>query len=208
MDFDLAPDWLTPHLTDDMTLADWRDADLLGDITADAFQNDPINLWAFRKIDGMRATFTAMAKHVYGKRGFCHQIDGQAATMWAMSDASLDLPSRMMPVLSYHIIRHGGLGALKRGLDIEKAMERKHPKKPHLYLFTIGVRHGAQGKGLGRRILSPVLKACDTKGVPVYLESSNPDNHGFYSALGFKQMELFHPVPGCPLMEPMWRDPK
>src|SRR3546814_6205956 len=74
-----------------------------------------------------------------------------------------------------------------------EAMERHHPQFPHAYLFTIGVRPAARGKGMGGKLFRPVLDACDRAGVPAYLENSNPDNTSFYRAQGFERVTMIQP---------------
>ena len=78
----------------------------------------------------------------------------------------------------------------------------------HAYLFSIAVRPGAQGKGLGRKLIAPVLAACDRLGVPAYLENSNPANAGFYGSLGFVVCGEIRPTPDAPALLPMVREPR
>ena len=87
-------------------------------------------------------------------------------------------------------------------------MARRKPKAPHVYLFTIGVARAARGKGLGRRLLAPVLAACDVAGLPAYLENSNPLNTPLYEGAGFRTLEVFAPAPGAPPLAAMWREPR
>ncbi len=84
-----------------------------------------------------------------------------------------------------------------------------HPNYPHAYLFSIGVRRAAQGTGLGRKVIAPVLDACDRAGLPAYLENSNPANTGFYASCGFApQGDPIHPEPDSPPLIPMVREPR
>ena len=102
-----------------------------------------------------------------------------------------------------------GPGAVKRGIRTGEAMEARHPAFEHAYLFSIGLRPAARGKGLGRRLIQPVLGACDRSGVPAYLENSNPANTGFYNACGFVQMgDPILVEPGAPPLVPMLREPR
>jgi len=64
-------------------------------------------------------------------------------------------------------------------------LESKHPKTPHHYLAFLGVDPDAQGRGLGTKVLRPVLERCDVEQVDAYLESTNPKNHAFYRRQGF-----------------------
>ena len=104
-------------------------------------------------------------------------------------------------------VRHGTPGAIRRGMAVGKLMEQWHPQQPHLYLFSIATRQSARGKGVGKALITSVLAACDSAGIPVYLENSNPANTGFYRAHGFERMGLFEVGEGGPVMEPMWREP-
>ncbi len=184
---------------------DWR---RLGGIIAEAFAEDPVNLWVFGNTGPMAPVFSTLARSIYLPRGFCHLKGDDGATMWTPSDASLDMPILPTLALVSALMRHGSNGAVKRALGAGEAMKREHPKAPHVYLFAIGTRKAARGKGLGKQLISPVLDAGDRKGLPCYLENSNPANTGFYRSRGFEHMKLFEPGPGGPPLEAMWREPR
>jgi ribosomal protein S18 acetylase RimI-like enzyme len=186
------------------TAADWRQ---VGDITAEAFAADPVNLWVFGNAAPMKPVFSALAKHVYLKRGICHISGDEGATMWSHSSANREAGALGMMGIVYALMTKGTKGAAKRGMTIAETMAREHPKAPHMYLFTIGTRKAARGKGLGKTLISPVLEAADKAGLPCYLENSNPANTGFYRSRGFERMKLFEPGPGAPVLEAMWREP-
>jgi GNAT superfamily N-acetyltransferase len=54
----------------------------------------------------------------------------------------------------------------------------------HWHLFVVGVDPIAQGRGLARPLLAPVLEAADRNGHPCYLETAQPANVGLYAHLG------------------------
>lgn len=184
---------------------DWRQ---LGDITAEAFADDPFNLWLFGSGRALRPLFRIMARDIYLKEGFCHIHGDEAATMWATNESNLGFPNLSLFQLMAAQMIHGTKGSMKRGMAAGAAMEKHHPKEPHVYLFTIGTRKAARGKGLGKAMMNPVLTAADTVGLPVYLENSNPANHGFYSSFGFEKIDEFSVLDDSPPMAPMWREPR
>lgn len=197
------------ELGDGLTQAGPSQARQLGDITADAFRNDPFNRWLFGNFAGIRHLFQLQARAIYAKRGFCYRMGDEGACMWMLpgGDASFSLWNYV--TFAIPTLRHSGRGALQRGIQTGQAMDARHPKFEHAYLFSIGVRPQAQGKGLGRRLIQPVLEACDRTGTPSYLENSNPANTAFYHSCGFEQSgEPIHPEPGSPPLVPMVRQPR
>ncbi len=202
------PETLDIRLPDGMqagTPQDWR---RIGAITAEAFSEDPVNLWIFGGTAPLAPVFSTLARSVYLRRGTCHLVGDAGATMWSHSSADRELPLLSMLGLVASVMGKGAKGAVKRALGASAAMAREHPKAPHMYLFTIGTRKASRGKGLGKQLMAPVTEAADRAGLACYLENSNPANTGFYRSRGFERVKLFEPGPGGPPLEAMWREPR
>jgi GNAT superfamily N-acetyltransferase len=76
---------------------------------------------------------------------------------------------------------------------------RLHPTYPHWYLETMGVDPAAQRKGIGGRLLEPVLEIADGDGVDCYLETADPRNADYYERHGFVvENPAMQVVPGGP----------
>ncbi|WP_370034866.1 GNAT family N-acetyltransferase [Qipengyuania mesophila] len=185
------------------------DARRLGAITADAFRADPFNLWLFGRFAGIRNLFHLQARRIYAPRGYCYTLGDEGACMWMLpgGDASFSLGD--YAAFAIRTVVTCGAGAVRRGIRTGEAMETRHPDFEHAYLFSIGVRPSAQGKGLGRKLIQPVLDACDRAALPAYLENSNPANTGFYMTCGFEPLgEPILPEPDSPPLQPMVRQPR
>ena len=186
----------------------------LAAITADAFSEDPFSNWLHRHQKYRQEVFAILARYVYAPRGFCQiyreggQGKGLAAAMWMLPGGSFEEPLRGRVALATALWKDGRTAAVRRGLAAGKAMASHHPKEPHAYLFTVGVASAGRGRGLGRRLIEPVLDACDATGTMAYLENSNPANQRFYQSLGFESVTIFHPLPGSEPLEAMRRDPR
>jgi ribosomal protein S18 acetylase RimI-like enzyme len=87
-------------------------------------------------------------------------------------------------------------------------MEGKHPKDPpHWYLAVLGVEPASQGRGLGSKLMHPVLERLDADGVAAYLEASTPRSRALYERHGFEVTGEMHlPANGPPIWL-MWREP-
>jgi GNAT superfamily N-acetyltransferase len=88
------------------------------------------------------------------------------------------------------------------------AIEKKHPHEPHYYLMGLGVEPDLQGRGLGTKLMAPILERCDRDGIPAYLESSKEINVPLYERNGFKVTEQMTVPNGGPPIWLMWRDPQ
>jgi len=83
-------------------------------------------------------------------------------------------------------------------------VEARHPRDPHVYLPLLGTDPEHQGSGVGSTLLAPVLRMCDARGLPAYLESSKEDNIPFYRRHGFELLEPIR-IPSGPTVWPMKR---
>ena len=59
------------------------------------------------------------------------------------------------------------------------------------YLSIIGIHPDHQGKGLGKSLISPVLKKTDALNIPTFLETFTPRNMRFYEKLGYRSAASF-----------------
>jgi ribosomal protein S18 acetylase RimI-like enzyme len=85
---------------------------------------------------------------------------------------------------------------------------RLHPSGRHWYLEVMGVEPFAQRRGLGGRLLTPVLELADRDRVDCCLETSDRANIRFYERHGFEVVDDALPlVPGGPTHVAMRRTP-
>jgi ribosomal protein S18 acetylase RimI-like enzyme len=181
------------------------------EVLARAFEEDPFVRWFVRSderhADGMRAFFELAVHHMTLPYGECWVTDGvQGAALWCPpTQWSLGLAGklRLMPQFA----RAAGLFRLPRVFFATNPITDAHPKGPHYYLFILGVDPPAQGRGLGRALLAPVLAKCDAERTPAYLETSKEDNLRFYESLGFT-VAGEHTIPRGPPVWFMRREPE
>lgn len=64
--------------------------------------------------------------------------------------------------------------------------EMQHPGDEHWVLEALGIRPEAQRRGLGTRLMNPVLRKADSEGIYCYLETSDPANIAYYGRFGFE----------------------
>ena len=82
-----------------------------------------------------------------------------------------------------------GAAAANRFFSVLSAIDPYHQTDvpaDHWYVHVLGVEPAAQGLGLGRALLAPVLEEARRDRLPCYLETAQPRNIAFYQHLGFR----------------------
>jgi GNAT superfamily N-acetyltransferase len=89
------------------------------------------------------------------------------------------------------------------------AVGRAHPAQPYWYLEAVGVDPAVQGRGVGTRLLQPVLDIADRARLPCYLETDTEPNVRWYQGLGFEVRTAdVQFTPGGPRFWTMLRPPR
>jgi ribosomal protein S18 acetylase RimI-like enzyme len=71
---------------------------------------------------------------------------------------------------------------------------KAHPGGRYWYLQAMGVHPRAQRRGVGKRLINPVLAEADDAGLPCYLQTSDPANIDYYRRFGFELVQPNIPV--------------
>jgi len=168
---------------------------------AEAFADDPVWNWMLPAFERKRRLFAVLLRHAVPK-GHVYTVEGlDAVTIWS-PPGEWKLPASAMLRQALPMIYAAGSG-LPRLLGRLGEIEKLHEVVPqkHWYLDFIGTSHSARGKGLG----SALLEDGFSHGLPVYLESSNPRNLGFYKRHGF-QVTAEPAMKAGPPQWTLWRD--
>ncbi|MBV9876322.1 MAG: GNAT family N-acetyltransferase [Verrucomicrobia bacterium] len=172
-----------PEMTDDTA-----------DVLARAFVTNPLNIAVFGvdQVSANQAFFRGGLRVMRGRKlvaldgariiGFIHWVTSPRCQV-SIPEKLTMLP-RMIPEFG-----------LQRSLRISSwlATWSKHdPKDPHCHLGPIGVDPHAQGRGIGRRLMSLYCEDLDRTTTAGYLETDRPQNVAFYQRFGF---EVTHEMP-------------
>lgn len=103
-------------------------------------------------------------------------------TLWRMLRTGLGL---QRAVISFSPVTRQRVLAV---LDYMDEIHKRQAPGPHWYLWLVGVEPDAQGRGIGSRLIQPVLTRADKEGLPCYLETQTESNVAFYQKRGFEVM--------------------
>jgi ribosomal protein S18 acetylase RimI-like enzyme len=85
-------------------------------------------------------------------------------------------------------LRMGPAAFLRFSAYIDFSSKLREEKSPdsYWYLWVLAVDPSYQGKGVGGRLIRPVLERADASGTACYLETENAKNLAFYERHGFR----------------------
>jgi len=194
------------------TLAGPGDLDAVVDDLSDSFAGDRMFEWFLRsdsRRDAGRRRFFDELLRVVGrdKMRIDRPAHGGAAAVWLPFEAVGPVPLIEELRLAPMILAATGLSRVGRLLALQNALESRHPKRPpHAYLWFLGVRREAQGRGIGSCLLRVACRRLDAARMPAYLETQNERNVALYRRHGFEVTSEFHARRDSPPMWTMWRE--
>ena len=80
----------------------------------------------------------------------------------------------------------GGPRIAFRFAQVDAYMRGAHLRRPHYYLFMIGVDPSEQGKGHGGVLLRRLNELADSERVECYLETDRQENVALYERFGYR----------------------
>jgi GNAT superfamily N-acetyltransferase len=184
------------------------DVEHAADILSAASENDPFVAWMFPESQSrrrrVRQIFLLFVLSRFQVDRHCYIADHGAAVWVAPGAWKMSTWQELQAIPG--LARTAGR-SLPRALYGGAVLEQHHPEEPlHWYLEAMGVAPGYQGRGIGSRLVEPMLERCDAESWPAYLETANARNLGLYERLGFRVSEDFQLRRG-PRMWTMWREP-
>ena len=100
-----------------------------------------------------------------------------------------------------------GVPAWRRRRALGPLLAALSPPHPCWRLDSIGVDPSTQRGGVGTALISHMLPRIDAEGLPAFLDTSQPDNLGYYERFGFRVTAESTLPNGIPLWG-MTRDPQ
>ncbi|GAA3124937.1 GNAT family N-acetyltransferase [Streptosporangium carneum] len=177
---------------------------------ARAFADYPYTLWTVQAEDRherLRGLYTLFVAEFSASLGGVWVTDDCAAV------ASWLPPGVVGPDEAFQE-RHGATIVELMGDRLPAAMaaaeivDPMRPAEPHWYLASMGTHPDWQNRGLGSRVLEPVLSRCDAEGVPAFTETATEANVRFYRRAGFDVVAEAELPDGGPRLWFLYRRPE
>ncbi|WP_147332006.1 GNAT family N-acetyltransferase [Geodermatophilus marinus] len=179
------------------------DAEEVGEVLAEAFEDHPWIRWAFGERpsrDRLAALYRLDAGVAGAERRatWVAEQDGAvvAAACWTRPDAP-ELSPATEELLSTQVPRLIGDRA-ERLAEADDCVARLLPAERHWFLGCVGTRPRWRGRGLATSLVAAGLADVDAQGAIAVLETSSAANVRLYERLGFVVRAELDPPGGAP----------
>ncbi|MEW1546108.1 GNAT family N-acetyltransferase [Streptomyces tsukubensis] len=175
---------------------------------ARAFGTDPMMRWFFPDDASREETlgryFSTIFTRQYAVNAVCERT-ADAAAFWVPPEAQDKAVPDGETIRQLTELLGDRAGLFKEAVE---TAARHTPQEPHWYLALIGADPAAQGTGQGGALMRSGLAKADAAGLPVYLESSKPENLPVYEHFGFSVRHELELPGGGPKLWAMRREPR
>jgi ribosomal protein S18 acetylase RimI-like enzyme len=158
-----------------------------------AFQDDPLYRAVLPEAEKRRKLLFWLHDKMLR---YC-SLYGTMYSLPSLEGAACWLPPGQTEITIGRILRSGLIGMpLRMGpaaymrmsayMERSNELRRRNSPDAHWYLWVLGVDLPHQGKGIGGRLIRPVLEQADASGTVCYLETETERNLAFYARHGFR----------------------
>jgi GNAT superfamily N-acetyltransferase len=193
----------------DFRIATEADVETVTDTIRLAFLADPIWAPALSRPDGSTEHLQAFWRlYVEGGLRFSTVFmldDASAVAVW-IPPGETELSDEQESEL-YALIRENfSADFAAKEFELYDRIEAAHPRDvSHAYLCIIATHPDHRGQGIGQQLLAANLAHWDARGIPSYLESTNPANLHRYERAGYRAVGIVNAVLDDAIITTMWR---
>lgn len=162
-------------------------------VLAAAFEDDPLMRFAFpsrrQRMHGTQWLFRRSVEYGCRYGQVLSTPHAEAVAIWlGPVGTKLTLMRELRTGMIIAPFRLGIRSLLRLGAfdRVRNQLHEQCVAEPHAYLFVMGVHPAAQGRGLGSRVIRPMLERADRQGLVCYLETTNERNLPYFGRFGFE----------------------
>lgn len=177
---------------------DSSDFAIASDLLSVAFSHDPLmahflpeektaKLMALKKLGRALLNYARFYDSIYTTAG-----NPIGVAVWLPPEASEPNLSQLWQVIRSRLValpfymRWDRIGDFISFMATEIRLHEESATEPHWYLAMLGVSPEFQGKGIGGKLIQPVLQEADRTKMLCYLETSTAAAVRFYQRYGFE----------------------
>lgn len=185
------------------------DIDTVANIIALAFATDPVWGPALARADGstehLGAYWRPYVEGAVANESVFVTDDFSAVALW-VPPGGTELLDDGEPTLERIVADNLTPSAAEAWAELCERFDANHPHDdPHAYLSLLATHPDHRGHGIAQQLMADNLADWEARGIPAYLESTNPANDHRYERAGFRPIGAFDAVLDDARITTMWR---
>lgn len=180
-----------------------KDIKAIGKLIVEGFSEDPKMKYQLKNVERKQLILQSIAEsqvREFIEKGEVYTTDNYEGAILGYNSKKLDFNGFLQIIIACNndlkeVITEEEMATLiSNGQRLDKVDNPtwfNEMAEEYYHLMVIAVDKKFKGKGIFRKLISPLLKECDEKKIPILLETHNEDNIDIYKHFGFEIVKEF-----------------
>ena len=186
-----------------MVIAKYEDIEAIGKLILEGFVDDPKMEYQLRNLERKQYILKTIAEsqvREFLEKGEVYTVDNCTGAILGYNSKNVDF-NRFIEILTtmnnelLKILTEDEMQMLISASqdlsNVDNLMWLNEISGEYYHLMTIVIDKQFRGRGIFRKLISPLLKECDEKKLPILLETHNKENLDIYKHFGFQIVKEF-----------------
>lgn len=186
-----------------MEIAKYEDIEAISKLILEGFSEDPKMEYQLRNLERKQIILKSIAEsqvREFIDKAEVYTIDNCTGAMLGYNSKNIDF-NEFMEILAkmnnklVEILTEQEMKTLISTSEVLSEVDNitwfNEIPEEYYHLMTIVIDKQFKGRGIFRRLISPLLKECDEKKIPILLETHNDKNIDIYKHFGFDIVKEF-----------------
>lgn len=186
-----------------MEIAKYEDIEAISKLILEGFSEDPKMEYQLRNLERKQIILKSIAEsqvREFIDKAEVYTIDNCTGAMLGYNSKNIDFNGFMEILIKMNnklveILTEQEMKTLISTSEVLSEVDNitwfNEIPEEYYHLMTIVIDKQFKGRGIFRRLISPLLKECDEKKIPILLETHNDKNIDIYKHFGFDIVKEF-----------------
>lgn len=186
-----------------MSVAKYKDIEAIGKLILEGFSEDPKMEYQLRNVERKQYILKTIAEsqvREFLEKGEVYTVDNCTGAILGYNSKNVDINGfiEILTTMNNELLKiltedeMQTLISTSQDLSkVDNLMWLNEISGEYYHLMTIVIDKQFRGRGIFRKLISPLLKECDEKKLPILLETHNKENLDIYKHFGFEIVKEF-----------------
>ena len=186
-----------------MEIAKHEDIEAISKLMLEGFSEDPKMEYQLRNVERKQYILKTIAEsqvREFLEKGEVYTVDNCTGAILGYNSKNVDINGfiEILTTMNNELLKiltedemQMLISASQDLSNVDNLMWLNEISEEYYHLMTIVIDKQFRGRGIFRKLISPLLKECDEKKLPILLETHNKENLDIYKHFGFEIVKEF-----------------